>query len=264
LRAWGEADPCSVVNWVLAQDADGRDAEMRAALTGAASQPATAIQIARQLLANDPDSGGAYAAMLADALGADGKFQEAVGFINGTASNDLENSVNAIFYRWAQSQPQAAMSAVNDHTDPQLRAAAFRQATTTWNANDPAGLAAYAATLPAGEDRDYALKAAVQNWSLQDPAGLADWLNGLPPGAEFDAGVAAMIARTDAANRPPELAMQWVENIGDPSLRQSSLAQVMSEWNQSDPAAARQYVANAPWLDERQRELILNTIGMAK
>jgi hypothetical protein len=261
LQGWGEADPCSAVNWVLMNGADERDAEMRAALTGAASQPATAMQIVRQLLVDDPDNGGAYAAMLAGSLSAEGKFQDAVGFINGAASRDMENSVNAVFNRWAQSQPQAAMNGVDAITDPELRAAAFRQVTATWNANDPAGLAAYGATLPAGGDRDFALNAAVQNWSVQDPTGLANWLNTLPAGGEFDAGVAAMIFHTDSANRPPDLAMQWVENISDPALRQSSLVEVVGEWNQADPVAARQYVENAPWLDEPQRVRVLKFLG---
>jgi len=252
LRAWGEVDPSSVVNWVLVNATD-RDAAMRAALTGAASQPAAAMQVVRQLLVDDPDSGGAYAAMLAGALSADGKFQDAVGFINGAASKDMENSVNAVFHCWAQSEPQAAMSAVAAIADPQLREAAFQQTAATWNDRDPAGLAAYAVTLTAGKDRDYALNRAVQNWSLQDPAALADWLNTLPAGGEFDAGVTAMIAHTDSANRPPEVAMQWVENISDRAEQQISMRKVLEEWNQSDPVAARQYVENARWLDESMR-----------
>ena len=260
LRAWGEADPCSGVNWVLAQDDSAREADMRAVLRGAASQPETAMQLARQLLANDSDSGGAYAAMLAGAFCADGKFQDALRFVNGTPSDALTDSVNMIFSRWTYDQPQAALDAVKDISDPQLQAAAFREAVTTWKAHDPAGLATYAAALPVGDNRNYALSQAMDNWSLQDPEGMANWLNTLPTGGDFDAGVAMMLTKTDGANRPPEVAMQWVENISDPALRQDSLQRVVGEWNQSDPAAARQYVTNAGWLDDQQRQTILQSL----
>jgi hypothetical protein len=260
LRAWGETDPCSGVNWALAQDDSAREVDMRAVLRGAASQPETAMQLARQLLANDSDTGGAYAAMLAGAFCADGKFADALRFVNGTPSGVLTDSVNVIFNSWAQSHPQDALDAVKDIADPQSQAAAFHEAVTTWKANDPAGLATYAAALPAGENRNYALSQAMDNWSLQDPEGLANWLNTLPLGGEFDTGTAMMLTRTDGANRPPDVAMQWVENINDPALRQNSLLRVVGEWNQSDPAAARKYVTSADWLDDQQRQTILQSL----
>ena len=118
----------------------------------------------------------------------------------------------------------------------------------------------FADSLPEGENHTYALDKAIDNWSLQDPAGMAAWLNTLPPGDEFDFGVAMMIIRTDGANRDPDLAMQWVENIKDSAIQQASLRRVLSEWRQSDPNAAQQYAVNATWLDEGQRQAVLKYI----
>ncbi len=261
LRAWGEKDPASAVDWVLTQDDTAREACMRAAMNGAANQPEMAMQVARTLLANDPDNGPAYASMLAGAFCAKGDFQEALRFINSAAPRSMNDSVNVTFNTWAQSQPQAALDAADNITDPQLQLAAFHQAANTWNASDPAGLATYAEKMPSGAGRDYALKTAMDNWSLQDPAALAGWLNTLPAGADYDAGVAMMITKTDGANRTPEAALQWVENIGDQTLQLDSLMQVLSEWNQSDPAAARQYVINMDWIGDQQRQIILGKMG---
>jgi hypothetical protein len=257
LRAWGEVDPRSAVHWALARTRDVRETDLRAALTGAVNQPKIAMDLLCELLAEDPDSGGFYAETFTRALGAEGKFQEAIQFLNQAPAGTVADSVRAIFSLWMQRQPQAALAAVDAITDPQMRALAFRTAAASWNPNNPAGLAAYAQTLPEGEDRTCALHTAVNNWSQQDPAGLAAWLNTQPPGAEFDADVALLIARTDGANRPPELAMQWVENISDPALQQASLLRVLGEWTQSDPAAAQQYVANATWLNDQQRQSLL-------
>ena len=94
----------------------------------------------------------------------------------------------------------------------------------------------------------------MDNWSLQDPAALGTWLNSLPAGPDFDAGVALMIAKTDGANRTPEQALLWVENIGDQSLRSAVLTRVLQEWQVQDPSAVRSYLAHADWLDETQRQ----------
>ena len=257
LRAWGEVDPRSAVNWALAQANDVRETDLRAVLTGAIRQPKITMDLLRQWLARDPDAGGFYAELFTRALGAAGDFQAAVQFLNTAPTGTVAESFKAVFSLWMQSQPQAALQAVDSISDPSMRALAFHTVVGDWSPANPGGLAAYAAALPPGADRSYALNAAVSTWSLQDPAGLATWLNTLPPGPEFDAGVAQMIARTDGANRSPELAMGWVENIGDPSLRMDSLERVLGEWSQTDPAAAQRYVAGAAWLDDQQRQSIL-------
>jgi hypothetical protein len=167
----------------------------------------------------------------------------------------------ATFHRWGESRPEDAVRALENFADENLRATAFHAVVEGWSAGNPAGLAAYAMALPQGENRDYALGQAMDNWSLQDPAGLATWVNTLPHGKEADAGAALIIAKTDGANRTPELAMQWVENIDDPSLKLDSLAHVVEQWNQTDPDATQEYVTTATWLSDPQREEILKTLA---
>jgi hypothetical protein len=57
--------------------------------------------------------------------------------------------------------------------------------------------------------------------------------------------------------------MEWVEEIGDPAIRQNSLEQVVTEWAQADAASARNYVATAPWLRDSLRTDILNRLPVA-
>lgn len=215
---------------------------------------------AEQILADDPeDDNGRYAALL-DELCRSGEFQTAL-TLSEKASADLHASLlKNVFYRWAQSRPQEAIKSLDAITDPQLHSAALRAAANGWNTTSPGDLATFAFALPPGGDRDYALGAALDNWSLQDPAALGAWLNAIPQGNEFDYGAATMIEKTDAVNRSPEVAMEWVENITDPALKQNALLRVLYEWMQSDSVAARQYVARAAWLDESQRRQILENI----
>ncbi len=209
------------------------------------------------LLAQHPTDKHGRAAEFLNQQCQDGHFQIALKLVDAVPREMRADWLAIIFNRWAQTQPTNALQTLDTISDPDERAGAFQAAVTGWNSRDPSGLANYAVNLTASDERDYALTAALQNWSLQDPAALATWLNTLPRGAEFDAGAALMIAKTDGANRSPELAMQWVENIGNSELKQNSFARVLSEWLQTDSTAAKQYVATADWLNDSTRAKVL-------
>jgi len=228
-----------------------------------APAPVSASNTFASLLVADPEDQDARAATLLLNLCHAGQFAAAFDLI-GQAPGELQAGFYRIVFKsWAQSQPQQALQSLAAIADSQVRSIAWRAAADGWNVNDPAGLAACAFSLPAGGDRDYALGQALGNWALQDPAALATWLNTLPRGPEFDSGVALLLSRSDSANRPPELAMEWVEEIGDPAIRQNSLEQVVTEWAQADAASARNYVATAPWLRDSLRTDILNRLPVA-
>ena len=212
----------------------------------------------RDLFAQDPSDQTGRAAELLNQECRDKNFATTLALMDAVPRDLRADWLKIIFNRWAQAQPKDAMQALAQLGDPDERAGAFQAAVAGWNSSDPAGLANYAINQPTSDDRDYALTSALENWSLQDPTALATWLNTLPRGAEFDYGAALMLAKTDGANRSPELAMQWVENIADPALKRTSFARVIAEWLRSDAAAAKQYVASANWLDDSARSKILN------
>ena len=263
LRAWGEGDPDPAIIWVLAQDETERPADMEAVLAGAVRQPSVTLAMIRQLLADDPEGNARYGAALIVALSNAGEFDIAIGFLNEAPADSRRDWTTATFERWGAAQPRQAMTALDSLTDEALRETAFRAVVNGWNGNDPAGLANYAVSLPEGTNRSLALGQAMDNWSLQDPAGLAEWLNSAPRGVDFDQAIAAIISRIDGANCPPELAAQWVENISDPRLRYDSLAKVLGDWSQTDPAAAADYVKNLDWLNDQQRSNLLARLPAA-
>jgi hypothetical protein len=215
----------------------------------------------RDILAQDPTDETDQAANLLNDLCAAGQFETALKTVDIIPGDMRPDWLNIIFNRWSQTHPRDAMKALDTIQDPDERAGAFQAAVAGWNATDPAGLADFAIHLDATGDRDYALALALNNWSLQDPTALATWLNTLPRGGEFDFGIAMMLAKTDGANRTPELAMQWVENINDPALKQNSFARVLAQWLQSDTVAAKQYVTTATWLDDTSRSKILTALS---
>jgi len=215
------------------------------------------------ILAADPEDHDARAARMLMQLCQTGRFAAAIALIGQAPAELQAGFYRLVFQRWAQSQPLDAVQALDAIADPEQHSAALKALADGWNVNDPARLAAYASSLPTGADREYALGQALGNWSLQDPAAMATWLNTVPPGNDFDLGASLMIARTDGANRPPELAMQWVENIDNPELKLTSFQRVVSEWAQTDPAAAQKYVNQAAWLDDTVRTKVLESLAAA-
>jgi hypothetical protein len=70
-----------------------------------------------------------------------------------------------------------------------------------------------------------------------------------------------MLTETKPANLNPVAAMNWVESIGDPGLRLSSFEQVLGQWGQADPVAARNYVQQVPGLEAEERTQLLQSIN---
>ena len=235
------------------------DKSMSDARHGAEMSPGSAISMEKSSVVDPTSQESRLANSLLDLCQAE-NFPAALKMALEAPPELRNDFVKAVFNRWGRIKPQAAMKSLETIADPQLRSTAMRAAADGWNANDPAGLAAYAFALPQDDDRDYALGLALDNWSMQDPAALGTWLNTLPRGPEFDYGVALMIAKSDSVNRTPELAMQWVENIGDAALKLDLTERVLREWSQSDATAAQRYVADAAWLDDSQRREIFSKV----
>ena len=219
------------------------------------------LDLERKWLADDPLDARARVSNLMLALCGAGKFSTALALANAAPAELRTNWLQLTFRRWAQRQPQDAIQSLDAVADPILRSTAFRAAADGWNQNDPGGLAAYAVALPDSDDRAYALTMALDNWSLQDPAALGAWLNTLPRGTEFDIGAAWMLSKSDGANRPPDVALEWVENISDPMLQAKVLNHVIGEWAQTDRKAVLEYVASASWLEEQRRAKILDSLS---
>jgi len=224
------------------------------------SDPAAiAVARVRELFAQDPEDKNGRAAALLNEYCQAGDFEIALKLVDTVSGDTRVDWQYIVFTHWAQRQPLNAMDAVYAITNSGQRQLAFQAAIDGWNSNDPAGLADYAIQLPVSDDRTFAFRDAIANWSQQDPAALATWLNHLPKGDEYDLSVTWMLAHSDGANRSPQVAMQWVESISDPSYKQLAFQNVMTEWMKTDSDAARQYVATATWLDDSARTKILNS-----
>jgi hypothetical protein len=259
LQAWGEVNLADATAWAVNQEDDPR-ADLRGALAGAMRQPALAIQLGREILAQNSPYAGLYGAALIDALGAAGQFQAALQFAAAAPADYQEDWLSAGFRNWAAQQPAQALQALDTVTDPDLRDSLFRAIVQGSSNTQPAALAAYALTLPP-DQQAYALNQSLYHWSQQDPVNLANWLVNLPPGENFDTGAFFLLNENNSANFAPATAMTWVQSIGDPALQRGSFNHILEQWSQTDPAAARNYVEQARWLQPDDQADILQKLG---
>jgi hypothetical protein len=260
LRAWGERDPRAAVAWALAQEQGARQLDMEAALTGAARQPDVALAIGRQLLVGDTAAASGYVTALIGALGAAGQFWPALTLaIEGPAAA-RDDWTTATLRRWAEVQPEGAITALEALAGEPAREPGFRAVVDGWAATNPSTLAAFAAQLPPGSERGYALGQAIDRWSQQDAAAMSAWVAHLPPSAERDRGALAMVIQADGANRDARSAVAWAESIGDSVLRLAALAAAVREWAAGDPVATRGYVTSASSLSAEEREWLLSQL----
>jgi hypothetical protein len=260
LRAWGETNPRAAVQWAGSQDEDERQLRMEAALTGAVAQPEVALQIGRDLVAADPETGGAYGMTLIASLSRESEFNEALEFLKDAPEESRADWAGAMFQLWGQSKPEDAVKALESLADD-VQGKAFDALVSGWAVTSPDTLADYAMKLPSKEERAQALGAAVDSWCLRDPVGMSEWMNDLPQSPALDEATALMVKRTDSLERVPEVAMSWVAGITDAELRRESLQHVVHEWAQTDAAAAKKYIEAAPWIDAGQRQEILQSFS---
>jgi hypothetical protein len=112
----------------------------------------------------------------------------------------------------------------------------------------------WAGTLPAGATRASAYAGIAREWASRDVVAAATWLDGLPKGTERDSAVASFANRT--APRDPEGATAWASTLPQGEQRTSVLTQTLAIWQRVNPAAAAEWLAQAPDMSPAEREAL--------
>jgi hypothetical protein len=258
LQGWASNDPLSAAQWALAHVRLGeRRLTIEALFEGAAAKPDAAMEAARFLCASDPllqsDHGNALVTALAQA----GHFDLATEFAATGPANFRAYWLSTAFSRWAQYQPDAAVTAASQLPDDTARTEALQGVITGWAMSDPAALVTRADKLPAGETRAIALREGLQQWVSLDPVAASSWMDRLDPSPDLDAGAAAVATTPVIVEKKPDVAASWAESIVDPELRANTLLDLIRLWAERDPAAARSYASNSPALRPETRAVAL-------
>ncbi|HEX3729882.1 MAG TPA: hypothetical protein VHV47_08760, partial [Opitutaceae bacterium] len=225
--------------------------------------PAAATDLALRLIEGDPAGARSHANHLLSAFDATGDYAAASAFALYLPAELQPEMLGTAYQYWGRSEPEAAYAAATRLAPGDGRPGALDGALSGWSQADAAGLAHYALTLPAGEDRTQALSIALGQWVQDSPGAASAWLNNLAARPEFDAGVAAVAGQPAVIARHPDIAASWAESITDPALRSSTLASVLQNWAEADPAAAEDYARRSPGLQPDDRSALLARLAAA-
>jgi hypothetical protein len=241
LQGWGKTDPDAATAWVQSQTVMDRDQAASALLQGVVQNPDKAANVTAVLMQNDPGHAAQYGSDLIWAFADSGQFSEAANFAANGAENNRADWMLAAYSRWAEFQPQSAVSSAVQLQDPDLQQTALNAVIVGWSPTDPQGMAEFALKNLSTDQQNTALSRALAFWADSDPAAAATWINQKKPGAASDVGVAE-IAMSPQLAQTPDLAANWAKIITDPNLRSRTLAAVLQTWARSNPTAVRHYL----------------------
>ena len=257
LKGWAAAAPDKATEWALALPLADRRSAIAAVFGGAVERPEDAARLGKMVCRQMPADAGDYGQLLISALTEVGAYETASRFAEESESEHGPAWLNAAYYQWAMHQPEAALKAFGAITDPAIRGHAFPGLTAGWAEANPAAVANYAVSLPAGSDRAEALGQMLSQWATRDPLTASEWmLKNLTPSPDLDGGVAAVASLPSLVSQRPEIAVGWAESIADPVLRATTLTAVAQLWSERDPEGARRYIQSASSLSPEERDAL--------
>lgn len=156
---------------------------------------------------------------------------------------------------------QAEANALESSPTTPTHESADEQALRDWIQRDPAGAAAWAIQTN-GSEAGSILKAAAAAWANADLSSARKWLEQLPEG---DAkSTAAMAIAYEMARTHPTDALRLAVDVPASRERDDLLAHTVSQWAQTDAAAAGAWAKEVPEAALRQQLLAAIAIAQAE
>ena len=149
----------------------------------------------------------------------------------------------ALLRRWASLSPGAAAGWVESLPQGMARETAVQQVALVWAESDFDAAWNWTSELGGGPAADSALLSLAYELSRSDPQGAFEKSGALPEGPERSRLVEHIVANWAAT--APELALDQVRAIGNPSLRNSALGSLAIGLAEHDPYTAATLVAES-------------------
>ncbi len=252
LHDWTAVAPDAAAAWVLTTPGDERLDHATTLLIALANQPEDAARIAKLLCVKDPAFIREHGDTLVTVLTENKLFSAALSFAE-IGGPERAQWISITLARWAEQQPQLAAEAALALAEPD----GLPVVVATWSARDPAAVAEFARQIPDPTARTAALTEALRRWIERDPSAAAGWINTIEPSADLDVSARALATLPPLLSRHPDVALGWAASMVDPTLRAETLRTVVLSWAQTNTAAARRRIANAPDLGTDDRATLL-------
>lgn len=262
LRGWAQLDPDAAAGWALSgQTYLEPNIAVEAVLEGLVPvDSARAVAIVNRL-SHDvaPSLSVPFGTALIAQLSRFGAFAEAARFASASGESSRDDWVTMSFNIWANHQPEAAAQALTSLADSALREKAWKAVVEGWAVADPRGLAenSLRATDPAL--RDAGLAEALRSWAYADPDEASAWIVRVEATTNIDTGLAA-VAKSPAFTKTPATGLALARLIVQPTLRSTTIGDIVREWAGSDVKAAIAYAAGTSDLSSDERESLVSSL----
>ena len=255
IQKWGEADPPAAAQFFEQHPEKG----MSFTLTGyslarnwAASDPAAAIAWASQH-PGGPIGGSALSGAISGWWQKDHAAAEAYGLSHAN-DPDAMQYIAALITPIVHDNPQRALAWVDQLSNNATRKQAESMLAGMWAVNDPVAASQWAAGLP-NDRSSTALSSIMSFWAQTDPDAASQWL-GTVNGTVRDNAIGAF--SSGLVSKDPATALKWVDTIGDATIRDRALQQMVSQWFALDPVTLKSWIRNSSLSDgEKQRLLAM-------
>lgn len=260
-RKWTEQDRPAALEWSMSQS----DGAMRAhALHGvtsvwAESAPAEAAQFAAAL--ESPFERRRVLEVVARRW-ASQDLGQAMEWAQGLPPSDYQHATRALLRSVAEHDPVEAATLYQEIAtrlpdsgpiDREYRHMAETVA-SSWSSSSPQAAAEWAMGLPErGSIRRGAVGQIAERWMHLDSVAAREWIQSLPAGNTRDGAAERLIHMS--ASSDPETAFAWAETISDQDHRRGLMHHTLTQWRNTDPAAAGAALSNADVPPEVKRHL---------
>jgi len=261
LRGWSSADTAPAMAWVLSHPEVEREGAEAALFAGAEQTSSGCVSLCEALLQQDPSNARSHVGQLLRALNDQGQYEDAVAFAQRLPGGLRSEMLGTAYQYWAVSDPARALdAALRPAPDEDGRSIAIEAVICGWAQVDASGLAERATHVESPVDRTKILEVALREWVRKDVPAASRWLNALDPAPELDAGAAAVALEPAVGTVRPDVAVGWAESITNPTLRSSTVAEVVRAWASHDLAAAWNYAESSSSLIVADRAALLQEL----
>jgi len=176
-----------------------------------------------------------------------------------TAATNLSNEgnkddlVKSITSSWSYRDPQAAMDWAARQPDSDLRQDILRSTLRNIAGDDPTKAVASLNSLGMSNDAK-AVSQIVDRWARNDLEGASDWVKQLPDGEVRNSSLQKVADSLSGDN--PEAAIAWALAISDSKSRTSAIEDVVQTWKRHDAQAAEAWVRSSNLPEETQNKLL--------
>ena len=252
MKKWAARDPQAAWDWMRQQEA--RIPKFAGgALPGlvldamAARDPRLVVENVRAVIANGENSGPFAVQVIAplglQTLTRNGDVEMARHAAEQWSRDPQLSEIGASAYEIVaqaigEGAPEAAGAWLKSLPSSTERNTAIASFVSDWGDRDPQAALSWAAQLPSKDGSNAAVERAFNDWVERNPAEAADWLGAFLSSsnntAEGDRLVQNYINLSPALYGHPDLAMQWVTLISNPSSQEAARRRIQSRASFSD------------------------------